>query len=123
MTLEKMLERHDRGDYLLHHWSWAAKSAVTAKQAARLLKAHMDEILLRAANEGQVTDGLTHMAAMAQLFISDLWELTPGDFEKLRKLNDEELLTRVPLDTSGMAPWLSQELKKEGGNLRFREGD
>lgn len=123
MTLETMLQRHDRGDYLLHHWSWAVKSAISAKQAARLLKAHMDGLLRQAAEQGHATDGLERMAAMAQLYIDDLWELTPGEFENLRKLNDEDLIHRVPLDTSGMAPWLAQELKKEGGNLRFRKGE
>jgi len=117
MNLEKMLERHDENLYLIHHWTGFCKPAVTAKQAARKIQAQMEEVIQVATNEGQSVEGLKRMAFMANRFIADLWELPAPDFEKLRKLKDEELMNRAPYTPGLMAPWLS----KEGRNLRFQE--
>lgn len=122
MTLEKMLARHGE-DYFIHHWTWATKSSVTARQAARRLKMHMDELLRAADKEGLAMEGLLNMGRMAQRFIGDLWQLTPADYEKLCRLDDEELMTQFPIDTTGLQPWLAEELKKHGGNLRLKEGE
>jgi len=117
MNLEKMLERHDENIYLIHHWTGFVKPSITAKQAARKIKLQMEEVIQVAVDDGRPVDGLLNMSAMANLFIADLWKLSPWEFEKLKKLNDEELMNRVPYTPGLMAPWLA----REGRNLRFEE--
>lgn len=117
MTVEKMLQHHDDEKYLIHHWTGFVKPSVTAKQAARKIKAQMGEVIQAALDEGQPIEGLMRMSMEANRFIADLLNLPPDEFEKLRKLNDEELMNRVPYTPGFMAPWLS----KEGRNLRFKE--
>lgn len=121
MNLEKMLERHDAGEYQVHHWTGFCKPSVTAKQAARRINAQMTEVVQLAASEGRATNGLMLMSMQANRFIADLWELSPAEFEKLRKLNDTDLITRGPLELGGMAPWLAQELKKWNGQIRLED--
>lgn len=116
MTVEQILARHDAGDYLIHHWTgFFKKSAVTGKQACRRIKAQMEEVIRAADAEGISVVGLQLMSAEANRFIADLWELPALEFEKLRQLDDEELMNRAPYTPGPMAPWLA----KEGRSLRF----
>jgi len=106
MTLEKMLERHDQGDYYLHHWIGIIRACVTARQAGRRIHIRMTETAEAAAEDPRANEGIKKMIAHANALIADLWMLSPENFDKLARMETEKLMERAPFDPTGLPAWM-----------------
>lgn len=106
MNLERMLKRHDAGDYFIHHWIGIIRGCVTARQACRRIERRMTETALTASEDPRAKDGIKKMIIQTNELLADLWVLSAEDFKWLAKIETEELTERAPFDPTGLPAWM-----------------